>query len=670
MRSANTRAEDCSLRIEWTAPDARGAPILAYAVEIQSSDDQFYTEASCGVSSTVTSCVLPMEVLSAEPYLLQEGDLIVVRVAAQNEKGWGLASQVNPTGATLRTPHVMQIPELASKTDDSIRLRWARTSGATYDVWWAAGTADLEELATDLSSAQYEVTNLDQGARYRFQVRADGICGPGPFSPELTVTLATGSPAQMAEVQVTDEGCNARFEWEAPDDAGSPIEGYYVEVLGQDGTFHALTDCDQGPEAHFCLVPWASLRQAPYNLSDGNRLEVQVAARNANGTGDTSPVSVAGETMHALPRVSLPRMANKTRSAVTLEWDTTRTTTDPSLSPEYVVYIATGGEDAEFTDRRATAATPFTVTDLEQGQTYRFKITAKDCRGEGRASPTLEVRLAEAPGQMGTVRTASEGCAVNISWAAPDDGGSPLQGYTIEIGARSGSFFPLSDTQCTTSVDATSCVVPMTDFIGAPYNLSEDDLISVRARATNALGDSVWSAPNSIGAVVVTAPPALASPVLANETPDSVTVSWTPLGTANYVYELEFDQDGDGTFVQIFSGEETSHTVAKEEGRRSYSFRVRALNSCSSESSPFSPTLIVSLTSTPDEVSGLSTSAEACSLRINWSAPNDNGSLIQQYIVEVRSSSREMDQYESCGSPAQTTCLIPMSELSQAPFNL
>ena len=53
----------------------------------------------------------------------------------------------------------------------------------------------MEELATDLGAATYEVTGLDQGARFRFQVRADGICGPGPFSPELTVTLATGSPA-------------------------------------------------------------------------------------------------------------------------------------------------------------------------------------------------------------------------------------------------------------------------------------------------------------------------------------------------------------------------------------------------------------------------------------------------------------------------------------------
>ena len=82
MRSANTRAEDCSLRIEWAAPDARGAPILAYRLGIQGSDDQFYPVESCGASPSVTSCVLPMGVLSAAPYLLQEGDLIVVRVAA------------------------------------------------------------------------------------------------------------------------------------------------------------------------------------------------------------------------------------------------------------------------------------------------------------------------------------------------------------------------------------------------------------------------------------------------------------------------------------------------------------------------------------------------------------------------------------------------------------
>lgn len=197
---------------------------------------------------------------------------------------------------------------------------------------------------------------------------------------------------------------------------------------------------------------------------------------------------------------------------------------------------------------------------------------------------------------MGSVRTAEEGCAVNISWAAPDDGGSPLTSYTIEVANRSDSFFPMRDTDCTTSVGSTSCVVPMSVFQEAPYNLSEDDLIVVRARASNAIGDGSWSAPNNSGAVVVTAPPALASPVFTENTADSnngrpadsITVSWSLLDTAD-IYELEYDEAGDGTFVQIYKGEETSHTIAKEEGRRNYRFRVRALNTCGD--GPFSPEL-------------------------------------------------------------------------------
>lgn len=199
---------------------------------------------------------------------------------------------------------------------------------------------------------------------------------------------------------------------------------------------------------------------------------------------------------------------------------------------------------------------------------------------------------------MGTVRTANEGCAINLSWAAPDDSGSPLLSFTIEISNRAGSFFPLRETQCNAdNAGAASCVVPMSVFQEAPYNLSEDDLIVVRASATNALGDGVWSAPNTSGALVVTAPPALATPGLANETPDEVTVSWTPLAGTDYVYELEFDQERDGAFVQIFTGASTTYTVAKEQGRRQYSFRVRALNTCGA--SPNSPELTFNITLPP-----------------------------------------------------------------------
>jgi hypothetical protein len=151
----------------------------------------------------------------------------------------------------------------------------------------------------------------------------------------------------------------------------------------------------------------------------------------------------------------------------------------------------------------------------------------------------------------------------------------------------------------------------MSVFTEGPYNLSEDDLIVVRAIASNALGDGSWSAPNNSVAVVVTPPPALASPVFTETPAGFITVSWNSLDTADD-YELEYDKERDGTFVQIYKGEETSFTIAKEEGRRTYSFRVRALNSCSSESSPFSPVLSFSFTSVPERVTDVTTYAEAC----------------------------------------------------------
>jgi hypothetical protein len=138
----------------------------------------------------------------------------------------------------------------------------------------------------------------------------------------------------------------------------------------------------------------------------------------------------------------------------------------------------------------------------------------------------------------------------------------------------------------------------MSVFTEGPYNLSEDDLIVVRAIASNALGDGSWSAPNNSGAVVVTPPPALASPVFTETPAGFITVSWNSLDTADD-YELEYDEERDGTFVQIYKGEETSFTIPKEEGRRTYSFRVRALNTCGGDEGPFSPELTFTITLPP-----------------------------------------------------------------------
>jgi hypothetical protein len=93
--------------ITWSAPVDHGSPITAYLIEVRDKYVTAWTEdSSCdGSSSSVVSalsCEIPMLTLTSSPYSYELEDLIVVRVSAYNEKGWGSSSTENTAGAEAR----------------------------------------------------------------------------------------------------------------------------------------------------------------------------------------------------------------------------------------------------------------------------------------------------------------------------------------------------------------------------------------------------------------------------------------------------------------------------------------------------------------------------------------------------------------------------------------
>jgi len=114
--AAVTRAIDNDfVVIAWAAtPDARGAPVTAYRILIQSSDPTAsYENDWClgdgtphpaGDDNLVMDhlyCEVPMADLRAAPYELVQGDLVVATVAAANARGWSAASPPNEAGVTV-----------------------------------------------------------------------------------------------------------------------------------------------------------------------------------------------------------------------------------------------------------------------------------------------------------------------------------------------------------------------------------------------------------------------------------------------------------------------------------------------------------------------------------------------------------------------------------------
>lgn len=145
-------------------------------------------------------------------------------------------------------------------------------------------------------------------------------------------------------------------------------------------------------------------------------------------------------------------------------------------------------------------ASPIRVSNLTNGQPYQFSVKAENADGLGPASTlSAAVTPAKVPDPP-TITSADPGNAqATIAFTAPiDTGGLPITQYKV---IAEDTIVPANGGQVVTGT-ASPLVVP---------NLTNGDAYLFRATATNAVGESVNSAPSSL--IIPTAPPPPPPPV-------------------------------------------------------------------------------------------------------------------------------------------------------------
>lgn len=73
------------------------------------------------------------------------------------------------------------------------------------------------------------------------------------------------------------------------------------------------------------------------------------------------------------------------------------------------------------------------VTGLTKGLTYSFKVSGVNIIGEGPLSTNLTLVAAEVPSQMSPITLSLSGTFVQINFTAPDNQGSPITAYSIQM---------------------------------------------------------------------------------------------------------------------------------------------------------------------------------------------------------------------------------------------
>ncbi|MDE0526078.1 MAG: fibronectin type III domain-containing protein, partial [Thaumarchaeota archaeon] len=469
-------------------------------------------------------------------------------------------------------------------------------------------TFDLSPVTTDNSSS----IDTSVAGTYRIAYSCRDASGNEAEQQVFRTVIVLGTPAAPAGLAASPGDAQVVLSWTEPDDGGSPVTGYVVEYSSDGGTSWSAFGDGAGTATSVTVT----------GLTNGQQYEFRVNATNAAGTGPASDAVPA--TPRTVPAAPAGLAASPGDAQVVLSW----TEPDDGGSPVtgYVVeYSSDGGTSWSAFGDGAGTATSVTVTGLTNGQQYEFRVSATNAAGTGPASGT-ESATPRGPPAAPAGLTATPGDAqVVLSWTEPDDGGSPVTGYTVE--QRSGS-----------AAWAPSAVSPVTVTNATVTGLTNGQQYEFRVNATNAAGtgpasDAVPATPRTV--------PAAPAGLAASPGDAQVVLSWTEPddgGSPVTGYTVE-QRSGSAAWAPsaVSPVTVTNATVTGLTNGQQYEFRVNATNAAGT--GPASDAVPATPRTVPAAPAGLAASPGDAQVVLSWTEPDDGGSPVTGYTVEQRSGS-------------------------------
>ena len=429
--SLSATVSDQRVDLIWTAPASNGG---------QSITDYEYEQGGSGTwistGGTATSYMVH-NLTNGQPYRF--------RVRALNSVGAGAASAASPNVTPATEPDA-PTGLSATVSDQEVDLIWtapASNGGATilryeYELDFSGTWTSTGGTATS-----YTVTGLTNGQSYTFRVRAVNRVGAGQAtsSQSATPTSTVVAPDTPSSLSATPGNRQVMLSWVQPS-GGAALTHYEYE---QDGS-----------------GTWTSTgRKTPSytvtGLNNGQTYTFRVRAVNsagpsaASGSQSATPTTTAPEALQSLS-------FTPGDGQVTLRWRAPANDGgEPITHYEYEqdgsgTWISTGG-----------TATSHTVTGLNNGQTYMFRVRAVNTLGNG-AVVTLDATPSPSSGRGGggggglrqTVPSAPRNLTavggegeVVLTWDAPeDDGGSAIRDYEYRIDGK-GRWISIGSTDTT-----------------------------------------------------------------------------------------------------------------------------------------------------------------------------------------------------------------------------
>ncbi|CAH1802732.1 unnamed protein product [Owenia fusiformis] len=235
----------------------------------------------------------------------------------------------------------------------------------------------------DSRTKKFKVGRLVEGNNYFIRVFAENSIGasePAELSTPTTAKLPFDEPSAPRNLEakdVTKE--SAKLVWEEPaKDGGSPIKGYIIEKR-------------QAYSTRYVRLNKALVTRCSYNIDDlvhGDEYEFRVLAENEAG------ISKPSDTVGFKARAAYEKPGPPGQPDVEMSADTAKLKWSPPISDgrsKITNYFIEMKKEHDFrwspVNQDVTVAKcQYTVTGLEEGEDYAFRVSAENAAGRGEPS--------------------------------------------------------------------------------------------------------------------------------------------------------------------------------------------------------------------------------------------------------------------------------------------
>ena len=423
-----------SITIEWSEPDNGGTAITGYIVGDaigNSASSSVTIDGSGNISSSLVADPTNAEVITNASLIsarkititgLTPGSLYSFRVSAKNIVGTSDDSTPSSETSTLGVPGAPTITSAVAGTRSAI-ITWTAPSsnGGSPITLYTITSTPGNITATSSTVTPTTVSGLSNNTSYTFVIKATNSAGDSLDSDPSSSITTFDLPGVPTGLSATSSPGAITLTWVAPTNTGgTPITGYNI-YDSSGNIYNSSTNAfvsDTGS-----ITTTGNLTINITGLTDGSTYTFSIKAVNLAGL--SSSVSFTSITL-GLPTAPLNFSGVSGNQQITFSWQVPATTGGSPITG----YQIADSTDTIVYDGTGNTGITTTITGLQNGTSYIYKIAALNARGASPYSAPITV-IAGLPATPTGFTAVAGDKSVTLSWSASSGNGSSIVGYRV-----------------------------------------------------------------------------------------------------------------------------------------------------------------------------------------------------------------------------------------------